>query len=374
MGDNMKKKYISIILSALFIISVFTGCAKSKVSSETANISTSSTAEKSNTRIITDNSGIQVTVPENIKRIADLDGAHNEILAVLGYADKIVTSGQETSPELTPWLYKVAPAMNNTEGGFKNGINTEALMSVKPDIAFLEVGDKNIDKITSVGIPVVQWKVSDFESLKKCVSVTAEALGEDAIKKGKQYNEYFDNKLNMIKNVTSKIPEEKKPKVLHIVNLSPLMVDGGNCIINDWIEAAGGINAAKSIEGKMKEVSMEQVLQWNPDIIVFGKVRVSGQSTAVQSMKKSIMNNDEWKKISAVQNGKVFANPDGIFAWDRLSAEEALQIQWAAKTFYPDLFEDLDVAKETKDFFKTFTNYDITDDEVQKILNSESLQ
>lgn len=365
------KKHIGIILSVLLIASGFTGCTKNKESSESAGTSVSSTVEKSNTRTITDNAGIKVQVPEKIGRIADLDGAHNEILAVLGYADKIVTSGQETSAELTPWLYKVAPNMTKTESGFKNGINTETLMSVKPDITFFEVGDKNIDKITSVGIPVVQWKVSDFESLKKCVSVTAEALGDDAVKKGKQYNEYFDNKLNMIKNVTSKIPEAKKPKVLHIVNLSPLMVDGGNCIINDWIEAAGGINAAKSIDGKMKEVSIEQVLQWNPDIIVFGKVRVGGQATAVQSMKENIMNNDEWKKISAVQNGKVFTNPDGIFAWDRLSAEEALQIQWAAKTFYPDLFKDLDVAKETKDFFKTFINYDITDSEVQKILKAE---
>ena len=365
------KKHISIILSILFIASIFTGCVKNKDSSKSAGSSASSTTEKSNTKTITDNASIQVQVPKMIERIADLDGAHNEILSVLGYADKIVTSGQETSTELTPWLYKVVPTMNKSESGFKNGINTETLMSVKPDLAFLEVGDKNIDKITSVGIPVVQWKVSDFESLKKCVSVTAEALGEDAIKKGEQYNEYFDSKLNMIKNVTSKIPEEKKPKILHIVNLSPLMVDGGNCIINDWIEAAGGINAAKSIEGKTKEVSMEQVLEWNPDIIVFGKVRVSGQATMVQSMKDNIMNNDEWKKISAVQNGKVFTNPDGIFSWDRLSAEEALQIQWAAKTFYPDLFKDLDVAKETKDFFKTFINYDITDDDVQKILNAE---
>jgi len=84
-----------------------------------------------------------------------------------------------------------------------------------------------------------------------------------------------------------------------------------------------------------------------------------------------IYNDPKWKDINAVKNHRVYVNPNGMYMWDRNCPEEALQIQWAAKTFWPDLFKDLDVVKETKDFYKKFFNYNLTDDDAQRIINSE---
>jgi iron complex transport system substrate-binding protein len=77
------------------------------------------------------------------------------------------------------------------------------------------------------------------------------------------------------------------------------------------------------------------------------------------------------QKVNAVKSGKVYFNPDGAFYWDRYSAEEALQIQWAAKTLHPDKFQNIDIIKETRYFYKTFLNYNLTEEEANKIINNE---
>lgn len=361
------KKLVSISMILLITVFSISGCGNK------TNTQSNSTSPKENkSKTIVDSAGKTVKLPASIKRIADLDGAHDEIVTILGYGSKIVTSGQETGLDITPWLYKVNPAMKNSNSNFKTGIDIETLMSTKPDVAFLEKGNADVDKVTAAGIPVVQWNITNFDSLKKSVSVTASALGPDAVKRADSYNKYLDSKLTKIKKVTSKISNDKKPKVLHLVSLSPLKIDGENNMINDWIEAAGGINAAQGIDGKNKQVSMEQILAWNPDIIILGKIRVGGKATSTTDMKNTIMNSEQWKKVLAVSNGKVFSSPDGAFSWDRLGPEVALQLQWAAKTINPELFKDIDIKKETKSFYKTFLNYKLTDDEVNKIINAQA--
>ena len=227
--------------------------------------------------------------------------------------------------------------------------------------------DKNIEKVSALGVPVVEVSFTDFDSMKKCFSDTANALGdEEALERSQKYNAYLDSKLELVRNISSRIPYDERPKVLHLVSLSPLCVDGGGNIISDWIEAAGGVNAAEEVKGGiMQEVSMEQILKWNPDVIILSV-------NAKSEEKEKIMNSESWKKVKAVQNNKVFVNPEGAFIWSRAGAEQALQIQWAAKTINPDMFQSIDMNNETKWFYKTFFDYELTDEDVQKILNAQA--
>lgn len=169
----------------------------------------------------------------------------------------------------------------------------------------------------------------------------------------------------MVREVTSKVPDENKPKVLHLQSLTPLKVDGSNTIINDWINAVGGVNVAKEINGNMKEISVEQILKWNPDVIIVG---ANGGPADLDTLLKD----SRLKNVTAIKNNRVYQNPSGAFDWDRYGCEEALQIQWAAKTLYPSKFKALDMVSETKYFYKTFLNYKLTTDETNRILKAES--
>jgi len=360
----MKRNVTIFSTVFLAILLVLSGCGSTETKSKTAS---AKTAEKqSSTRTITDNAGVKVTIPTKINRIADSWPAHNEVLAMLGAGDKIVATVH--TPESRPWLFKVNPAMKQAVNTFNPVINVEELVKAKPDIAFVSVGDKNVAKINEVGIPVVQLTFTDFKTLESSFLQTADIIGGNAKERAEKYNSYLESKLKMVTDVTSKIPNSQKPKVLHLTSLSPNIVDGSNTIIDAWIKAAGGVNVAASVDGGFKPVSMEQILKWNPDVIILG----TGNS-GLGAQNANLINTDpQWQQINAVKNGRVYTNPNGAFMWDRFGAEEALQIQWAAKTLYPDKFSSLDMNQETRSFYKEFLNYDLSQADADRILNCEN--
>lgn len=357
-------KSLSKIILLLSVISVLlTGCGgnATSISPETKNEQTSAQEKTSGKRIITDMSGKKVEIPDKIQRIGDAWPAHNEVVCILGYGSKIVATIH--TPKDRPWLYKVNPEMKNSLTTFtKTDVNMEELIKTKPDLVFMPTSYNYVDKLTSVGIPAICLNFTNFEELKTCFKLTGEILGPEAIQRAEKYVSYLDSKLKAVKDVSSKIPAVQKPKVLHINALNPLTVDGKDTIIDSWIDAAGGINAASEISGNMKQVSMEQVLKWNPDIIIFQSDIKDAEDT---------LSSDTWKKVAAVQKGKVFRNPDGAFLWDRYGAEEALQIQWAAKTLHPDKFSNINIIKETIDFYKNFLDYNLSEEEAKLILSGK---
>lgn len=357
----MKKCNKAIFILALLSIFLITGCSNSTVNKKTE--------EAPKTQTITDASGKTVEVPLKIEKIGDAWQAHNEVLCMLGSGNKIVST--ILTEKMRPWLYKINPQMKNTATVFEaNSVNTEELLKTKPDIVFTPLNDKSADKVSELGIPAVQLNFTNFNELKDCFKLTGSILGDDAKKKADDYISYLDDKLDAITSITSKIPKEQKPKVLHVTSLSPITIDGSNTIINAWIEAAGGINAAGDVSGNNKEVSMEQVLQWNPDIIILSSNTLMKVSNSQKNIDQ-ILSDKAWQQVNALKNNKVYFNPDGAFYWDRYSAEEALQIQWAAKIINPDKFQNIDIVKETRNFYKTFLNYDLSEEEANKIINDE---
>ena len=132
---------------------------------------------------------------------------------------------------------------------------------------------------------------------------------------------------------------------------------------------AGGENVAKDITtgGSWSKVTMEQIIKWNPDIIIL--------SNFDKILPEDIYNNkfegQDWSKISAVKNKKVFKAPIGIYRWDAPSAETPLMIKWIAKVANPELFNDYNMRKDIKDFYLNFFNYKLTDEQLNFILNSK---
>lgn len=364
------KRLLNVVLMPILAVSVILSGCQSK--SATASSSTSSVG-KDMIQVV-DDTGDKVSVKKGVKRIGDGFPFHPELLTMLGADDKLVAT--ITRAKTLPWLYKMNPKLNKAKTVFsaEDVVNSEELVKTKPDVVFIKGNGKDNKlrkEIMSAGIPVVQVSFKNFAQMKKSIKVTGKVLGSEGEKRANQYVQYFDSKCNYISGVTSKTPKTEKPKVLHIISLNPLIVDGTNCIVDEWIKTAGGVNAA-DIEGTAKTVSMEQILKWNPDIIITGKVHDNGFAPNVTAEK--IFDDPQWKEIKAVKSKKVYDNPMGAFLWDRFGPEEVLQIQWAAKIFYPDKFESLNINDEAKKFYKKYFNYQLSDDEVKRILASEEPQ
>ena len=308
---------------------------------------------------ITDASGDVVKVPAKVEKIATLWYANNQIILMLGGADKIVATTDLIKNN--KWFAHIYPRITSIPNGV-NGkdLQVEELIKLSPDVV-IAADKKNKEELTKNGFTVLYPSFTNHADMKKSVSIMAEVIGGDAPKIAKKFNEYFDGNLKRVLSKTDKIAEADRPKVLHIADGKNLLkVDGTNTIIDEWIRVAGGQNAV-SKAGNMLELNAEEIININPDVIIIGRAK------APEILKK-LYEDQVYVGTNAVKNKKVYVNPAGVFSWDRYGAEGALQILWAAKTLHPELFKDVDIAAETKKFYKEFLHYDLSDKEVGYIL------
>lgn len=363
---SMTIRLLTIVCSFVLLIGFTTGCAQNSSSSKSHSSSSASSVKKT---VVTDSTGAKVTVPNKINKIADAWPAHNEIVGMLGGAGKIVATIDAKGQY--QWMYRVFPQMSKAKTIFTTTtVNTDSLAQLKPDLLFISTNPQLLAKTKELGIPTVQLIFQNYSDLQKVVTTTAQTLGGKAPAKAKQFNAYLTTRLKSVQNTTSKIPASQKPTVLHIESLKPLVIDGKGTIVDQWIKASGAKDAA-TISGNQKPASIEQVIKWNPDIIIIGKSGLSNPNNTAQSL-EALYKDPQWSQINAVKNHKVLINPMGVFLWDRYGMESALQFQWLAKELHPDQFKNLNMVTTTQQFYKDFLNYNLTAGEANKILHAQN--
>lgn len=315
-------------------------------------------------RTFTDLKGASVDVPAEINTIVDLWHAHNQIVLMLGAGDKLV--GTTENFKAMEWAQVVYPRLADIEalvvGSGAGEVNYEEALSLEPSVVFAS-DDEVTETARKQGMATLNVSYSDYEGLRNNVRLTGQVLGGEAELRASQWEELLDKNIALVAERMGDVDDSEKPRVLHIGNANNFtMVDGTNTIIDEWIKLAGGVNAIEK-EGNRLEITMEEVINSDPDVIIIG----SATPEDVEALK----NDPNFSGMRAVQAGAVYANPNGVFPWDRYSGEEALQVLWAAKFFNPDLFADIDMVAETQDFYRTFYGYDLSEDEANKILNGE---
>ena len=312
-------------------------------------------------KIVTDVDGNQVEIADRIERVADLWHANNQIVLLLGGADKLVAT--TTAIAANPWFSEVYPNIKKVQV-LTNGetIQVEELLSQKPDAVLLSKKSM-LTEVNQAGLKGVRVSFQDFEGLKKTVRITAEVLGDKAPEIAKSYIKELEGNIQFVESRIKDVKEEKRPTVLHITSGADLLkIDGGKSMIGEWIRLAGGKSVLPD-EANMVTVTMESIVQANPDVIIIGS---SGNKS--QAAIEKIKSDPTWQSISAVKNNRIYANPTGTFPWDRYSAEEALQILWAAQLFHPERFADVDMIAKTQDFYQKYYNYNLSRENAQQIL------
>ena len=344
-GKNMQMNFMHKVAKIGLVASLFAALSLSAADSA---------------RSITDMQGVKVSVPEKVEKIAALWHANNEIILALGGMDKVVATTDQIKNN--KWFALVYPKLKNLTAAL-NGkdLQIEELVKLAPDV--IVVSNKNYqDELIKNGFSAVNLIFRDYPDMEKSIYATAEVIGTDKARAmADKLTKNIQDNTKFATDRTKSIPDAKRPKVLHLLGGANLLkVDGTKTIINTWINLAGGKNAV-SKEGSMIELTAEEIVNANPDIIIVG-------GTDTDEQIKAIKENPAYSGSNAVKNGKVYGNPKGVFGWDRYGAESVLQILWAAKTIQPDLFKDLDMKAKTKEFYKEFLNHDLSDKEYGYIL------
>ncbi len=318
-------------------------------------------SKQPSTQKVTDMNGTEVEVPVNPTKYADGWFAHNEITIMLTGAEGLVAT--HCDKKSFPWMYKVCPNMEKATVTFGKDFNFEELAKLEPQVIFDSKEDLR-DKAKELGIPLVNCTFSTYETMQKSIELTGQVYGGKAVDIAKKYNDELSSTVASVKEKTDKISDSDRPSVMHGNSVYTFVLDGKDTIIDTWINTAGGKNAvAESTKGNAQQkFSLEQIIVWNPDVIITGKADEVDQ----------ILSDPAWASISAVKNKKVYVNPKGVFGWDRYGVEELLQIQWVSALLHPDVFTDLDIRTKMKDFYKTYLNYELTENEIDLILAAKN--
>lgn len=328
---------------------------------KTATATITETITQPVTRVITDMGGVAVTVPYDINRIiiTCMGGATHEVAAI-GGAAKIVA---QPSMQKFPVLLKIYPGFKNlpTVGTFNN-INIEEILALEPDVVInSKISSEGNQKIMNAGVPVIRVNTgrSDITGILDEFAMTGELLNNTS--RSNELITFWSEQLEVIDARLADIPVENRKRVYYVLG-AITHTNGSESWGQALITAAGGINVAEEI-GAERDIVLEQLLVWNPDVMILS----SNEGTFVSV--EDITGAAQLQEIKAVIDRELYLCPVGTFWWDRPAPEAILGITWLAKTLYPEQFADIDLKALSKDFYNRFYNYELSDDEFTGFLN-----
>ncbi|AHF06322.1 ABC transporter substrate-binding protein [Desulfitobacterium metallireducens] len=364
--DKEKKRALVISLLILAVVSLFLGLWRMKTidgKSEQAKVT-------QETITVTDSIGRQVVIPAKVERIACLYAFSGHVLTMLGKSSEIVAVVDGLKRDVL--LTDLAPDIKNARVPVSSGaINIEELLNTRPDIVFISSdtaqNEGEIEKLRKSKIPYLVVDYRNISEQQFAIRMIGQAVGAED--RALSYNEYYQSCVERVQEKVKDIPQKDRVKVYHSIN-EATRTDVVDTLPADWLNIVGANNVSvgeslRVVEGNKYIASLEQILLWNPQVILVNEAGVDDY----------IRENPQWSNINAVSNGKVYQMPNGVSRWGHPgSLETPLAILWTAKTLYPERFSDLNLEKEVREFYKEFFNYPLTDETVTQVLNGKGMR
>lgn len=378
------KKILPAVMALTLAAGSITGCSASSAKTETAKESmqsqaetktaeqstqaekTSEAADAAGEREITDMAGRTVVVPDEIETVF----SSSTVTAIFMYTlapDKLLGWNYELNELEKSIILEEYHDLPNF--GMGDSINYEAVIAAGPTIA-VNVGtinDKMIsdcDKLSeSLGVPVVAVD-GDLAASAEAYRFMGELLGEE--EQAEKLASYAEKTFADIEKM--EVPEDKKVRIYYGNGEDSLETAPAGSAHGQIIDMVNAVNVAdlEMGEGSRVQISAEQLLAWDPDVIVVNgepKADMSGASAA-----ETILANPDYASLKAVQNQQVYGTPNAPFSWmDRpMGPNRIVGIRWLSGLIYPE-YLNYNVDEEVKEFFDLFYHVQLTDEQLENI-------
>ena len=371
----MNKKHrhlLALLLCFVMTVSLFAGYSETKAASEetTQSEEQTETQETGETREITDMAGRKVTVPaaEDIESVFST-GPVAAIFMYMVAPDKLLGWNYELNDVEKSIILEKYHDLPNF--GMGDAINYEAVIAANPTIA-LNCGKINDAMVSdcdalskSLGIPVIAVD-NELNNSAEAFRFMGELLGvEDHAEELAEYSEKIFTDIASLAD----IPEDEKVSVYFGNGEDSLETAPRGSQHAQILDAVNVTNVAdlELGDGSRVQISAEQLLAWNPDVIVVNgepKADKSGNSAA-----EDILSNPDYASLKAVQDNKVYGTPNAPFNWvDRPAGPNRLiGMRWLSAVVYPEYIK-CDVNEEIREFFNLFYHVDLSDEQLENVL------
>lgn len=244
--------------------------------------------------------------------------------------------------------------------GRGNTANLESVLALKPDL-ILDIGSTaptfaslaaRVQEQTGIPYALLDGR---FEVMPATYRLLGRLTGRDA----EPLAAYTEETLARIQARVNRIPENERPRVHYARGPRGLETGLGGSINVETIEYLGARNVAGERKGGLTIVSVEQVLLWNPDVIV----------TIDRDFAGNVRGDPLWREVAAVRTGRVHLSPKLPFGWVDFppSVNRLIGLWWLAQIFYPEHFKE-DIRALARDFYTRFYHVTPSDADLERVL------
>ncbi len=335
--------------------------------------------ENKKTRTITDHAGNTIEVPEKIERIV-IDQIpilstymayhHGKAPYIVGYAGSLKQVISNTV------LKDIAPELLDSQNTVQSqsDINIEEIMKLKPDVIFYNASNKeHYETLKKTGIPCVGFATVGTNGPADPIDRYTQWLKllEDVFGENGKTDDFIKAGQDIVKDVEeriSKIDDSKKPTgvILWKYVQGVPMVAGKGVFGDFWLNRIGVKNLANEAKGFAK-VSIEQFYQWNPDILYLDGPGLLDITT--KDVFENSVEGINFSNMKAVKDKKVYNTKLGMWNWFTPNPDGPLVLAWLAKSTYPEEFKDYDLKAMIKDYYKTWYDYELTNEQIEDMFD-----
>ena len=275
---------------------------------------------------ITDGAGRKVTIAATPERLVSLAPSTTEILFALGLGPKLLAADDFSD---YPAEAKDLPKI----GGLNSAYNFEQIVALKPDLIFAAgiTPPETITKLEQLKLPVVVLGAerTSFDSIFSDITLAGQATGQ--VEQAAQLTAAMKTKLESIKSKAA--IATAKPLVYWELDATdpakPYSVGAGN-FVSDMLALVGAVNVFDKTDSPYPQVSSEQVVAANPDVIILS-------DAAYGITVESVMQRPGWQAITAVKQRRIEPIDDNLVSRPGPRIVDGLEA--AAKIIHPDLFK-----------------------------------
>jgi iron complex transport system substrate-binding protein len=321
-------------------------------------------AHAQDAQTVADSAGRQVAIPQRISRVLAAGPPASILLYTLA-PEKMIGWVRSPTPAEKPFLLESVREL--PEYGRLTGrggtANIEAIVKFAPDIiidsgsvgpTYLSLAD-NVQEQTKIPYLLLDGA---FDKAPAIYRTLGKILGVP--ERAELLARYAEETLIGLKPIVDAIPEGERPRVYYGRGANGLETGLAGSINMDVLDRVGAVNvAAAAGRGGLTAVSMEQVLSWNPDVIL----------VLNPAFYRSVATDPLWASVKAVREKRIYLAPSLPYGWFDAppGVNRLMGVRWLTSILYPRQFPN-DLKATTREFYKLFYQVDLTDPQVDTLL------
>ncbi len=272
---------------------------------------------------VTDQVGRTVKLYSVPQRIVSLAPSNTEVLFALGLEDRVVGVTEYCN-------YPDAASEKEVIGGYST-VDLEKVVSLSPDLILATSmhQDETLPALENRGLKVFVLDPITIDEVLEAIGLVGEVTGK--VEEADALVGDMEERMAAVTDKTEGLSSEERPRVFFVTWHDPLMTPGSGTRHDEMIEMAGGVNIAHELSG-YADISLEAVIEANPEVMIAGVGMGSGEALTAQFME----NEPNLEITAARRSGRLYEM--NVDLAGRPGPRIATAVEEFARFIHPELF------------------------------------